>query len=252
MPPTEAVRPQKMAALVALRVRQMIVRGELTEGDWLPTEAELMQRFGVSRPTLREAFRLLEADSLIRIRRGPPGGARVQLPGPDAAAPVFGLLLTLTGTTVRDVYEARMVIEPFAAHHLAEHGDDPQHAKLALEARRARAALGDAAAFTAASVHFHQCIVELSGNRTLATVAGMLAEIIGRHTALAFRESRDDPAVIAQRQALAVRAYDRLSALVADRDAVGAQRFWHTHMKAASSYPFQGSAAGMQIIDILG
>src|SRR5882672_6178330 len=108
---SEVVRPQKMAGMVALRVRQMIVHGELIEGDWLPTEAELMEQFGVSRPTLREAFRLLEADQLIRIRRGPPGGARVHLPGPDAAAPLFGLLLTLAGTTVRDVYEARLVIE---------------------------------------------------------------------------------------------------------------------------------------------
>lgn len=252
MPPTEAVRPQKMAALVAVRVRQMIVKGELTEGDWLPTEAELMQRFGVSRPTLREASRLLEADSLIRIRRGPPGGARVHLPGPDAAAPLFGLLLTLTGTTVRDVYEARMVIEQIAAHRLAEHGNPAQHAMLGLEARHARTALGDSAAFTAASVAFHQRIVELSGNRTLATVAGMLAEIISRHTALAFRESREDPAVIERRQALAVRAYDRLSALVADRDASGAQRFWDTHMEAAGAYLFHGSTAGAQIIDILG
>ena len=76
------VRPQKMADMVAGRIRQMIARGELTDGEWLPTEPELMERFGVSRPTLREAFRLLESDSLVTIRRVPPGGARVTVPGP--------------------------------------------------------------------------------------------------------------------------------------------------------------------------
>ena len=80
------VRPQKMADMVAGRIRQMIARGELTDGEWLATEPELMEQFGVSRPTLREAFRLLESDSLVTIRRGPPGGARVTVPGPEAAA----------------------------------------------------------------------------------------------------------------------------------------------------------------------
>lgn len=76
------VRPLKMSDQVAGQIRRMIARGELVDGDWLPTEAELIERFGVSRPTLREAFRLLEGDSLVTIRRGPPGGARVTLPGP--------------------------------------------------------------------------------------------------------------------------------------------------------------------------
>jgi DNA-binding transcriptional regulator YhcF (GntR family) len=66
------VRPMKMSDQVAGQIRRMIARGELVDGDWLPPEAELIERFGVSRPTLREAFRLLEGDSLVTIRRGPP------------------------------------------------------------------------------------------------------------------------------------------------------------------------------------
>ena len=44
-----------------------------------------MERFGVSRPTLREAFRGLESESLISVRRGAHGGARVHLPNADVA-----------------------------------------------------------------------------------------------------------------------------------------------------------------------
>jgi DNA-binding transcriptional regulator YhcF (GntR family) len=65
------VRPMKMSDQVPAQIRRMIARGELVDGDWLPTEAELIEWFGVSRPTLREAFRLLEGDSLVTIRRGP-------------------------------------------------------------------------------------------------------------------------------------------------------------------------------------
>ena len=81
------VRPLKMADMVAGRIRQMIARGELTDGEWLPTEPELMEQFGVSRPTLREAFRLLESDSLVAVRRGPPGVPVTTCPAPRPPPP---------------------------------------------------------------------------------------------------------------------------------------------------------------------
>lgn len=84
------VRPLKMSDQIASQIRRMIARGEIADGDWLPTEAELIRQFGVSRPTLREAFRLLEGDSFFTIRRGRPGGAQVTLPGPGAVAGLFG------------------------------------------------------------------------------------------------------------------------------------------------------------------
>src|SRR5439155_5195777 len=65
-----AVRVPKTAELVAAHLRRQIVRGELKEGDALPPETALMEQFNVSRPTLREAFRVLESEALITVRRG--------------------------------------------------------------------------------------------------------------------------------------------------------------------------------------
>src|SRR5690606_34627699 len=70
----------KMAETVAAQLRKMIVRGELKEGDRLMSEAELMAQFGISRPTLREAIRILESESLLTITRGSREGARVNKP----------------------------------------------------------------------------------------------------------------------------------------------------------------------------
>jgi len=70
--------------MIASYLRSRIVRGELAEGDSLPSEVELMHQFDVSRPTLREAFRILETESLIVIRRGSRGPA---LPHPGSKWP---------------------------------------------------------------------------------------------------------------------------------------------------------------------
>ena len=84
------VRVPKMAELVAAQLRRKIVRGELAEGEALPSESALMAEFAVSRPTLREAFRVLESESLISVRRGARGGARVQVPEGTVAARYAG------------------------------------------------------------------------------------------------------------------------------------------------------------------
>src|ERR1700736_5393707 len=116
-----AVRAPKTGELVASHLRRQIVRGELRPGETLPLETELMEQYGVSRPTLREAFRILEAETLISVRRGSRGGARVVAPDVAVAARYVGLLLQTQVTTINDVYEARMISEPPCARLLAMH-----------------------------------------------------------------------------------------------------------------------------------
>ena len=240
------VRPQKMADVVAGRIRQLIARGELTDGEWLPPEPQLMAQFGVSRPTLREAFRLLEADSLVTIRRGPPGGARVTIPGPEAAAAQFGMLLTLSGTTLQDIYEARSVIEPAAARKLAERGTAADRRHLAEIVEQLRDHADDTLAFVRISTTFHQTIVQLSGNKTLATVIGMLVEIINRHIEQKYVHGDTDDAATTRR---ALRSYEKLLELVNARDGDGAEKFWTKHMRAVRQYLLQDSDT--QIVDLL-
>ena len=67
-----------------------------------------MAHFGVSRPTLREAVRVLESERLVEVRRGSRTGARVRVPGPEIVARPAGLLLELSGATIADVMVARL------------------------------------------------------------------------------------------------------------------------------------------------
>lgn len=76
----DEIRVPKTAELVATEIRHEILAGSLRPGDRLPPETSLMNSFGVSRPSLREALRLLEAEELLDIRRGSRGGAVVRRP----------------------------------------------------------------------------------------------------------------------------------------------------------------------------
>ncbi|HVW41087.1 MAG TPA: FCD domain-containing protein [Amycolatopsis sp.] len=246
-----AARRPKAAELIATRIRRQIIAGELAEGDLLPTEPELMARFSVSRPTLREAFRLLERESLVQVRRGPPGGAEVRKPGPEAAAPVFGMLLTLSGTTLCDVYDARLVLEPRAARRLAERGTERDHRALAAELEQARAVVAGRTAFGLSVVRFHQRIVELAGNRTLATVVGMLGEVMTRHVAHTYRENRTPRDELDRQHRQVLRACERLVKLVSERRGEEAERHWLRHMRAAAPHLLGGDGGQTQVVDLL-
>src|SRR3546814_16080560 len=86
------VRIPKAAEIIAQAIRRRIVLGDLVEGDLLPTEADLMTPFDVSRPTLREALRLLEDDGLVRVLPGATGGVRTCPQQADLAALTRGFL----------------------------------------------------------------------------------------------------------------------------------------------------------------
>ncbi len=222
-----AVRSPKTAELVAGTLRRMVVEGQLTDGDFLPNEAELMTHFGVSRPTLREAVRVLESERLVEVRRGSRTGARVRVPGPEIVARPAGLLLELSGTTIADLLTAKSGIEPMAARLLAESGLAEAFDELdqLLEALISEGWQSGRLAETTGA--FHLRVVQLSGNATLSIVAGMLHEITVRHTAFVFKERR--PVSKADYDKL-IRSYRKLMQFLRAGDAGGAEAHWRKHL----------------------
>ena len=160
---------------------RLIVSGELSEGDSLGREPELVERFGVSRPSLREALRILEAEGLITVLRGAGGGVVVHEPDERMMARTAALVLASRRVALEDVFAARTLVEPLAAGALA-----------ALRARRAVVAelrdlvqaqedcIGDPEQFAAANATFHERLVALAGNQTLGLFTEMLNEIVTR------------------------------------------------------------------------
>ena len=179
-----------------------------------------MAQFGVSRPTLREAFRILEAEDLISVKRGSRGGARVTQPSLSVAARYVGLLLQVQGTTIADVYEARMVLEPACARLLARRRTKQDLADLSacIEELAPEPAL-----WSSRAARFHELIMQRSGSKTLAVQGGVLQDIVATHLAMALSRDRagDDELANFRRN---VRSYEKLVELVDKRDAPGAER----------------------------
>jgi GntR family transcriptional regulator, transcriptional repressor for pyruvate dehydrogenase complex len=237
-PAGAVLRAPKTAELIASYIRGQIVRGDLKASDSLPTETVLMEMFGVSRPTLRDAFRILEAESLICVRRGARGGARVVAPDIAVAVRYVGLLLQLSGTTIADVYEARTVLESAMAGLLAagrsrQDLDDLNACVQDLVGlAESDEHFKDADAWSQATQQFGDLVVERAGNRTLSVQARMLRGIIAMHPSPAVGRTGDHPDTQDQFRKL-VRSYRKLILLIDARDIGGAERHWRTHLEAA-------------------
>ncbi|MEK1905641.1 MAG: GntR family transcriptional regulator, partial [Pseudomonas sp.] len=108
------VRQRRLSDDIVSQLESMILEGTLKAGERLPAERALAEQFGVSRPSLREALRILEAEGLITVVRGVLGGVVVRAPDVRVTARTAAVLLQSRNVTLGDVHDARSVIEPAA------------------------------------------------------------------------------------------------------------------------------------------
>lgn len=243
------IRVPKMAELVAGDLRRQIVQADLQEGGLLPPEASLMNQYQVSRPTLREAFRILESESLISVRRGARGGARVQLPTNAVAARYAATILQYHGTTLEDVYEARLVVEPPCVALLCR----TRTAKTLQRLRRALAEHDAATADPARSVRthiaFHSLLIELTGNQTLRLLMALLEHIIDMANVSQVETMAGSPAhERASRKGLA--AHHRVVEFIENRNPEEAERLWRKHLSEARDYLVRADVR--TVLDLMG
>jgi GntR family transcriptional regulator, transcriptional repressor for pyruvate dehydrogenase complex len=249
-----SVRAPKTAELISSHLRRQIVRGDLKPRDALPSEAELMGQFGVSRPTLREAFRILETENLITVRRGARGGAQVTAPDVSVAARYVGVLLQIEGTTIEDVSIARMVTEPACAGLLARSRTADDLADLRAVVAELLAATGsggvpDSARWTRLSYRFHEIVVERCGNKTLAIQVAVLQDIVATHLETTISRETPEPSRAGRFRRM-VRSYTKLIELLEARDADGAERHWRAHLEAAAKSMSRMVPLDRQVVDL--
>ncbi len=229
-PDSDAIAHPTAGQLVADNIRRKIILGEFRDGDFLPNEAQLLEQYRVSRPVLREAIRILQSESLLTIRRGSKGGARVNAPRPGPVARLAGGLLQYEHTTVFDVFRARAIIEPPAVRLLAESRTAQTIQQLREALDREADAIGEPRRWGRVHAEFHTLLVELSGSNTLALFADIMAEITMAHTQAVWQRALDD----AQKRTdaeLAHRVHRKLVRLVEEGKAADAETLWRRHLE---------------------
>ena len=168
------VHREPLSVVVAGRLREAILRGDLAQGSALPSEQQLGQQLGVGRSTVREALRILQAQGLVS------GGDRVSTKGPvvggrtvPVAAEALQTLLALGEVAVGDLVQLRVLLESAMVASAAERGDAEALARAAEALQGCRDAV-DAESFLPCDVAFHCALADASGNRAFALVMEVL------------------------------------------------------------------------------
>jgi DNA-binding FadR family transcriptional regulator len=244
------VKRPKASEVVAAELRRQIVTGRLKPGDQLQPESVLQSEFEISRPTMREALRLLESESLISISRGKYGGARVSSVDLGSISRQVGVFLQLEGTTLPDVWFARTVIEPPAAGLLAAQRDPAVLAELELNIRQAHeAARTDLIRYADLSAEFSLLITRHCGNKTLHLLASLIYDIIRLQHEHVTERTREKASVDALRQE-SLRTRLEALAMMHRGEVAQVEQFWRAHLERMRSLVL-AAYEGPMTIDIL-
>jgi DNA-binding FadR family transcriptional regulator len=167
-----SINKEGVSKQIADAIRTAIMEGRLVVNERLPSEMELAERFGVSRPTVREALKRLAAQNLIRTRRGSSGGIFVnRLSWSEAHDSLFTtatLLLGMNEIPFETVAEARYALETACLPLACQRREDKHLLAMRAEIGRQREAELSDEDFCASDVRFHRALVDAAGNPVLS------------------------------------------------------------------------------------
>ena len=165
------VNPGRASEMIVDQVKLLIRDGSLKPGDRLPAERELGERFGVSRVTVREALRGLEANGMVTIKVGARGGAFVTAPTSARLSEGIIDLLALSALTDKEVTEARQVFELGIIPMVCERATEEDIGDLLEICDRGDAALEKGSYPMALSAEFHTRVARASHNAAISMLA---------------------------------------------------------------------------------
>lgn len=220
-----------------LQIERRIRDGELHAGDRLPGERQLAEALGVSRPSLRETLRVLEALGVVEIRRGAEGGAVLRGEASDVLARLLTMQTALGQYGQDDVVGTRLALETWSCAQAASTATDDDHRALT-EILDAMDAASTSEEFNRLDAAFHARIARSAGNALTAVIMDSLRVAIEHEMIAAYRRLADWRETV-----VTVRAEHRaILAAIESRDAGAASRLVHDHI--ASFY--RATAGGLQ------
>lgn len=239
VPDPGSLRWRRLAETVADQIRGRILSGELAEGDLLPKESELRRQYPVNIQSLREALRILEAEGLVRVRRGNRGGAVVHRPDSGNVAYSLSMVLAMSGSGIDDVARALEEVEPMCAAMCARRADRADEVVPTLRRihEESVSQVDDLVATTTLSRRFHEAIVDSCGNKSLIILAGALEALWSSHVT-SWVTDRADPGNVPHTERLeALDVHGRILDHIENGEADEARAVAAGHLREVEFYP---------------
>ena len=170
----------KLPLTIIRYFRNMILDGRLKPGDKLPSEQELVKMFSVSRQTIREVLRVLEAQGLMQIRPGACGGIFVREVDIDITRQSLIDFLHQTDLSLQHVLEVRRLLDPYFAEMAALNMDSEEVRKLSriVEAQKAYIDKGELENARKEEIKFHQTLACASDNPLLILLQDFIENLL--------------------------------------------------------------------------
>ena len=192
-------------------IKDMILDGRLEPGERLPSERALSEALGVSRPTVREAIRSLQAMNMVESRHG--SGTFVASLSVEELLRPLQFALALSDFALEHLFDVRLMLEPGAAELAARNADGSQLERLRDCARRGSGGDLSPEELVRIDVELHACIAEAAGNPLLERLLGSIAALAEESRGYTVRL----PGVAGQTASEHERIVDAICARSADR-----------------------------------
>jgi GntR family transcriptional repressor for pyruvate dehydrogenase complex len=159
---------EDLTQLLVIRFQEMLADGVLCPGTKLPSERELAAFFKVARSSLRQALKVLEILGVITQKVG--DGSYLNRDASAVLAVPMKFLFLLDGTTIDELAELRLIMEPALAAQAAERANAADIARLRHSVAAMENSKGDPVKLVASDLQFHRAIFQASGNRLTSRI----------------------------------------------------------------------------------
>lgn len=178
--PFKPVQSHRTFELVCESVRNKLVQGELKPGDKLPPERELAAQLGVSRNVVREALRSLEIAGVVALRKGVKGGAFIQEGAASRITQALSDLITLDAISLKDLFEARIMILEMVLDHIFKDNRHPDFSRLetVIEETKQASLSDDIPRRINCAYQFYHELAALTGNSAIIFTVDSQTELI--------------------------------------------------------------------------
>lgn len=237
---TSAISPVKRSRIsqqIVVQLCEMIRTRQVHPGDRLPPERELVERFQVSRTSLREALRALEIAGILDARQG--GGTFVREAFDIGMLSPLSLVLDAGTDIVGDLWEVRIIFEPDIASRAALRAGPDEISTMEQHVREQERCLerGETNDYWLESDHaFHTAVARASRNEAAVRVIGLINELL--------RSGRGHFGTSDARRIRAFTAHREILDSIRERDPAAARESMLRHLREVEGYILEGVVSG--------